>query len=264
MDKDNIIVLPQVEKLDVDTVPIGTYALVENEGTVKRFNLNQGIIQHINHLSDKIGIETNEIQNIEATGIYKQIIDTNERINNINTQLGSSAEKTGIYQSINVLNEQVKDLQNTNVFKGYQIEFINTDDTAENLLKENAIFSYDFNPVIKETVSSINSLILNHNNYLFELCLGLLYIPNEKITNTIVGEELNYTAIFDLNSIYHSSNKNSIIQLPFTNTILVFTFDFSGNTIKFSIKGTKDTDKIKDNEIFINHGVFKAHMLESI
>ena len=218
-------------------------------------------------MSNAIGVEKNEISDIKASGIYALIDNNTQLINEINEKIGSpkmgTSDASGMYKRFEDLETNIEILEDTPTFKGYQLEFINTEDERVNLLKENAEFSYDLSK-IKNYIPNINTALQNNQEYLFEMCLGLIYIPTEKIVDTILNQELNYTIIFNLNSIYHSSNKNSIIQLPFTNTILVFKFDFSGNTIKFSIKGTKDIDKIKNNEVFVNHGVFKVHILESI
>lgn len=253
--------------LRLDSAPDSAQILITHEGVIKYLNFSSSITDPIQGLNNAIGVKQDEIANIKASGIYALIDDNTQLINEINEKIGSpeigTSDASGMYKRFENLEANIEILEDTPTFKGYQLEFINTEDERANLLKENAEFSYDLSK-IKSNIANMNTTILNNQQYLFEIYLGLIYIPKEKITDTISEQELNYTAIFDLNSIYHSSNKNSIIQLPFTNTILIFKFDFSGNTIKFSIKGTKDTDKIKNNEIFINHGVFKAHILESI
>lgn len=251
--------------LRLDSAPDSAQILITHEGVIKYLNFSSSITDPIQGLSNAIGEKKDETP--KDKDIYTLINDNTTLINEINEKIGSpkigTSDASGIYKRFEDLEADIEILKDTPTFKGYQLEFINTEDERINLLKENAEFSYDLSK-IKNNIANMNTTILNNQQYLFEIYLGLIYTPKEKITDTISGQELNYTVTFDLNSIYHSSNKNSIIQLPFTNTILIFKFNFSGNTIKFSIKGTKDTDKIKDNEIFINHGVFKAHMLGSI
>ena len=253
--------------LRLDYAPDSTQVLITHEGVIKYLNFSSSITDPIQGLSSAIGVKKDEISDVKASGIYALIDDNTQLINEINEKIGSpemgASDASGMYKRFEDLETDVKTFQDTPTFKGYQLEFINTKDEKINLLKENVEFSYDLSK-IKNYIPNMNTALQNSQEYLFEICLGLIYIPTEKIVDTILNQELNYTITFDLNSIYHSNNKISIIQLPFTNTILIFKFDFSGNTIKFSIKGTKDTDKIKNNEVFVNHGVFKAHILESI
>ena len=250
--------------LRLDYAPNSAQILITHEGVIKYLNFSSSITDPVQGLSNAIGVKKDETP--VDKDIYTLINDNTILINEINEKIGSpkmgASDASGIYKRFEDLETDVKTIQDTPTFKGYQLEFINTKDEKINLLKENAEFSYDLSK-IKNYIPNMNTALQNNQEYLFEMCLGLIYIPTEKIVDTILNQELNYTIIFDLNSIY-ASNKISIIQLPFTNTILVFKFDFSGNTIKFSIKGTKDTNKIKNNEVFVNHGVFKAHILESI
>ena len=237
--ENNTLVLSDVEELR-EEASSSVNLIVEDNGTIKRHNLNTYIMSKFTPIEEAIGESRGEN---EPTGFYKKFEETNSQLENIHTMLLN--EGTEFHKEINNLKNDVTTLKTKRSLEGYHSQFIETIDNI-NLL--NKTESHEFN--FKDCDLNISNCIRNSSGYSVNINLTFSYQMNPTSDNYIT-DKIYSTATFNLNT----SNSNSIITkqlilpLPLTNSIIILLVRINNNTITITVKDYKNTTNLNTDEM---------------
>lgn len=248
------VVLAEVPVLQEDA-PIGTNILIENEGTIQRYNIKTKILDKISEVNNTIGHKSDDVT--EATGIFLELENTNARIDEMDDNIGipsggGNAEgATGIYKRIESLEADNTILNSKSLVEGYRIRFINQSNKINLLSADSRTYNF---PDVKENIANC---LGNSQNYEINLHFHMVY----ELKNTTYGK-LGARATINLNSVYSTgTSKKGIIYVPIANSNLIFKFNIEKNKITFNLENKINIDEIKSEEITVEHAVLEFNKL---
>lgn len=262
----NDYILSNTNLLLVNKKPDDTKEIIQ-------FNLKRQVLDKITEVDARLGVLThldvNDNEVYPEAGSVCELVEKNqENIRQILDTIGSAqsdAENpngTGMQQEINLLKTDTTSLKNTHFHKGRQIELINARQTSTRAFTEGETITCSLNTIPNLNISSN---IKDFKEYSYDLEVSLLVkMDNNSLNTKINNKYVIVTTVFNLNSLYFSSdNKLGIITLPFGDTIFV-KFTINNQVISFQNVFMTNMANYKREDIKINNVVLHINEIESL